>query len=134
MAFQLPDLIFVRTAVELEKRLALLHRSIRLNQHGRNQGRLRQARNKLNRVLNNFQIRRVRGDEAQADDKGEEQMDGKKKNKNSPGLGELEPLELKEHQPDNECEDERDQEREHHKAGRFGDGSSSPWVFGCVDS
>jgi hypothetical protein len=46
-----------------------------------------------------------------------------KKDKNSPRLGELEPLEFEEDQPDNECEEKRDEEREHHNVGSERDGS-----------
>ena len=69
LRLQLPNLEFIGTTVELEKRLALLDWHIRFNEYGGHKSRFRKARNKLNCVLNDLQIRRVRGHEAEADDK-----------------------------------------------------------------
>src|SRR5271157_5897132 len=117
LRLQLPDLVFIRTTVELEQRLSLLHRNIRFHQHSCHQGRLRQARNKLNRVLHHFYIRRIGGNEAQADHKDEEDMKGDKERDDSPGHVELQPLVPEEHQVDENNEYERDEESDGHDVG-----------------
>ena len=52
-------------------------------------------------------------------------MSCEENDKNPPRLGELEPLELKENQPDNEYEYERHEESEYHDVGSARDGLSA---------
>ena len=60
--------------IELKQRLPLLDRDVRLDHHRRDQRRLGQARDQLDRVLDHLGVGRIRRDKPQADHEDQEQM------------------------------------------------------------
>ena len=113
LGFELPHLVLVRAAVELEQRLALFHRHIFLDQHLGHEGRLGQARNELDCActtvafaelgVTNLSPMRTRRRNAQKQAKAE-----------APSRGEPEQLELEENKPeDREANNEYENCRGH---------------------
>ena len=69
LRFELPDLVSVRPAIELEERLALLDRHVGFDQHRCNQRRFRKPWHELNGVLDHRGIGGIGCYEAQANEK-----------------------------------------------------------------
>jgi hypothetical protein len=78
LGFELLDLVLVGPPVELEQGLALLHRNTLFNQHGGDEGRVGQARNKLDGALNDCGVGGVGRDEPQADKEHQEEVEHEK--------------------------------------------------------
>jgi hypothetical protein len=123
LGLQLPDLVFVRPAVELEQRLPLLDRHVGLHQDRGDQRRLRQTGNQLHRVLHDPRLGRQRRHEAQADQEDDQQVHADEDADHRLGNAELGQLELEEDQPHQEAVAEQHQETEDH-----GLPSSAPWA------
>ena len=113
-SLELVDLVLIGTPVELEQRLPLLHRYVRLHQHGGDQRRLGQAWNELDRVLDDPRLGRERRDEAQADQEDQHQMHHEERGEEAPADGEVEPSELEEDEPDDESVGEQQNETQEH--------------------
>jgi hypothetical protein len=111
LGLELRDLVLIGAAVELEQRLPFLHRHIFFDAHGREEGRLRKARNDLDGVLNDRPIRGIWRHEPQADDEHEEDVEDKERGDDSPAGTKLEPLELEEDKPEDDTEKHPNEDR-----------------------
>ena len=120
LGFELLHLIFIRPAVELEQRLAFLHRHIRLDQHRRHQRRLAQTRRELDGVLDDPRVVGGGRHEPQADHEDEQHMQEDKCRHQRPGDAKLQPLELEENQPDKQDEPGREGDGKKHGAVPLG--------------
>jgi len=108
LRLDLLDLVFIRTAVELEYWLILLYRHVVFDQHGGDQGRLGQARNELDSALHDGRVGGVWGHESQADKKYQEQVDHKNGREESPSGVQPQQLEFEEDKPEDDAEDDED--------------------------
>ena len=87
LRLDLLHLVFVGAAVELEQRLALLHREIFFDQHRGDEGRLGQARNELDGVLDDRGIRGIGGHEPQANHEHQNRGGARKSQRRCPMPG-----------------------------------------------
>ena len=95
----LVDFVLVGTAIELKQRLALLDRGIFLDKHFLNKRWLGQARNELDRSLNDSCIGGIRRNESEAYHENKHQMDNKEAENNSPAGRKSDELESKKYKP-----------------------------------
>jgi hypothetical protein len=95
----LVDFVLVGTAIELKQRLPLLDRGTFLDKHSINKRRLREARNELDRSLNDSCIGGIRRNEPEAYHENKQQMDNKEAEDNSPAGRKSDELESKKDKP-----------------------------------
>jgi hypothetical protein len=95
----LVDLVLVGTAIELKQRLALLDRGTFLDKHFLNERWLREARNELDRSLNDSCIGGIRRNESETYHENKQQMDNKEAENNSPAGRKSDELESKKNKP-----------------------------------
>ena len=114
LGFELFHLVFAGPAVELDQRLALLHRNIRLNEDSRHQRRFSQARDQLDGVLDDFGVVGGGRHEAQSNQEDQEDMHHEEGADQRPGDAEFEPPELEKDQPEEDQETEQHSESEYH--------------------
>lgn len=119
LGFQLLHLVFVRPPIELEQRLPLFHRHVRLDEHGGDQGWLAETRQELDGVLNDSRVGGIRCHEPQADHEDEEQMQANPAGHHTPHDAELDPLELEEDEPHPHRIEKTDEQRSDHAGPAF---------------
>ena len=95
----LVDFVLVGTAIELKQRLALLDRGTFLDKHCVNKRWLREARNELDRSLNDSCIGGIRRNELEAYHENKQQMNNKEAEDNSPAGRKSDELESKKNKP-----------------------------------
>lgn len=99
LRLELLHLVLVQGAVELEQGLAFLDPGVGFNQYIGHQCGVIQAGNKLNGVLHHSGLGGIGGDETQADQENDQQVQSHKRRDDAPGYVELQPFELEKYQP-----------------------------------
>jgi len=95
----LVDFVLVGTAIELKQRLPLFDRSTFLDKHFLNKRWLGEARNELDRSLNESCVGGIRRNEPETYHEHKQQMDNKEAENNSPAGRKSDELESKKNQP-----------------------------------